>query len=147
MGRWGGLAIAAMLGIGALVLARLRRQDAPRRTLAAGLALMAGMMGNLLFWPHHMCVAVVALAPLWALTQRRAGCWALAGLLLALAWLPINEKTPLFSWMGALGTPTLAILAAWAMGAWVLVRAPLREGDSGLYSRAHEQTSTGNPAS
>lgn len=147
LGRWGGLALAAALGIGALVLARLRRQDGPRRTLAAGLALMAGMMGNLLFWPHHMCVAVVALAPLWALTRRKAWCWALAGLLLVLAWLPINEKTPLFSWMGALGTPTLAILAAWAMGAWVLLRAPLREGDSGLYSRAHEQTSTGNPAS
>lgn len=142
VGRFGGLALATLLGIATLIVGRLRRETPPQRSLAAGLTLLAGMMGNLLFWPHHMCASMVLLAGLWALSERKHACLVLAGALLFLAWLPINDRVPALAWMGAVGTPTLAIVGLWAWGLWVLWRsgnAPLQGHDSRLYSAPDEQ--------
>jgi len=144
--RWGGLTLAALMGLGALVVAYLRRKDAQNRAIAAGLALMAAMFANLLFWPHHMCASVILLAPLYARIAGTKLSWVVALGLIVFAWLPINEQIEPLAWMGAWGTPTLAFMALWGLALWITFQpAPLRGDSDGLYSRAHEET-TGNPA-
>lgn len=145
--RWGGLAFAALLGLGALALAWRRRADPLDRAIAAGLALMAAMFGNLLFWPHHMCASVILLAPVYARIQGSRLVPLLAAGLICLAWLPIAEQVPPLALMGAWGTPTLAFLGLWGLALWITFKpAPLREGGDGLYSAAHETTTRNSAA-
>lgn len=147
LARWGGLALAALMGLGALGAAWRARHDPQRRAMAAGLALMAAMFGNLLFWPHHMCAAAILLAPLYARVARTPLVWAVPAGLVLLAWAPISEAWAPLAHMGAWGTPTLALLALWALGMWITLRpAPLRDDARGLYSAAHEQTNGHAPA-
>lgn len=147
--QWMGLGLAAAMGLFALIAARVRRHDPVQRALAAGVALLAGMFGNLLFWPHHMCVSVVLLAPLWAAHQRKWVCWTAAGLVLVLAWLPLAARESWPDWLGVLGVPTLAFVGLWGWAIWTLLRArpaPLRDEREAIYSRPDEQTPAGNPA-
>lgn len=145
--RWGGLTLAALMGLGALVVAFLRRKDAQHRAIAAGLALMAAMFGNLLFWPHHMCAAVILLAPLYARIAGTKLAWVVALGLIGLAWLPINEQFVPLAWLGAWGTPTLAFAALWGLALWITFKpAPLRADSDGLYSAAHEETTRNSAA-
>lgn len=145
--RWGGLALAALMGLGALGAAWRSRANPQGRALAAGLALMAAMFGNLLFWPHHMCAAVILLAPLYARVAGTKLTWVVAVGLIVLAWLPINESLPPLAWLGAWGTPTLAFAALWGLGMWITLRpAPLQGDAGGLYSAAHETTTRNSAA-
>ncbi|MBX3475853.1 MAG: DUF2029 domain-containing protein [Planctomycetes bacterium] len=144
--RFGGLALAALLGLVALAAARLRNTDPLDRAMAAGLALMAAMFGNLLFWPHHMCASVILLAPLYARISGTRWALAIPGALFVLAWMPIGEQVEALAWMGAWGTPTLVFLALWGLCLWITLFHPrLRAGADGLYSAPHEET-RGNPA-
>lgn len=126
--RWGGLALAALMGLGALVVALLRRKDPQHRAIAAGLALMAAMFGNLLFWPHHMCASVILLAPLYARIAGTRLAWVVPVGLIVLAWAPINEQIPPMAWLGAWGTPTLAFAALWGLALWITFKPAPRTG-------------------
>ncbi|MBK9975144.1 MAG: DUF2029 domain-containing protein [Planctomycetes bacterium] len=144
--RWGGLVIAALMGCGAMFAAWWRRNDQAARATVAGMALVCGMLANLLFWPHHMCASVLLLAPLWT---QLAGFkrWAVALALMVFAWLPVNDQTPTLAWMGAWGTPTWAILGVWGVAMWKTLKpSPLQATSESLYSRAHEETTRNSTA-
>lgn len=119
--RWPGFGGAALLYLGALWLAWRTREPGRRlgRTAAAGLALVAAALANLLCWTHHLCLLALFLAPLFALAMRdarvgrRAG-W-LLGALVVLTFLPTIEQAPALDRLAVWGLPTIGVLVAWGV--------------------------------
>ncbi len=115
--RWSGFLAATLLYLGALWLAWRTREGSRRsRAAAAGLALMAAALGNVLLWTHHLCLLTLVLAPLFAQglegrEGRRSAAWVLT-LTVALTFVPAIEQVPLFDRMAVLGAPTLGVLIA-----------------------------------
>ncbi|MBK8206719.1 MAG: DUF2029 domain-containing protein [Planctomycetes bacterium] len=121
--KWGGFGLGCLLFSAALLLAWRRREHRNARNAAAGLALLSAALGNLLFWPHHLALLLLVLGPLLAFAMdeprlRRIG-WALCIAVLALCFLPmIDNEGGWLVWVQVLGTPTLCVLAVFAV-VWI----------------------------
>lgn len=133
--RWPGFAVALLLYLAALGLAWRTRSSGEDgrlgRTAAAGLALTAAALANLLFWSHHLCLLLLFLGPLFALgfgdyRGRRRGAM-LVGALLLLTFLPTIEQVPALDRLAIWGLPTLGVLVAWGV-TWTTFRAAVPSG-------------------
>ena len=69
--KWTGLAVAALLGGLAMLLAWYRREQPRARTAAIGLGLLSAALANVLFWPHHLCLELLVIGPLAAAVAGR----------------------------------------------------------------------------
>ncbi|MCC6464829.1 MAG: DUF2029 domain-containing protein [Planctomycetes bacterium] len=131
--KWMGLSVAGLLFALALVFCAMRREGRHARAAGAALALMAAAMGNLLFWPHHLCNLMLLLAPLAGLKldrDPRAGAlWPLVATLPVLCFLPLLDTWPQLMWVAIAGVPTLGVLLAWGWVAWSFRRRPAPAGE------------------
>ena len=142
-GRWIDQGLSGL----AMLLAWRRRDSRLARTGSIGLGLLAAALANLLFWPHHLCLLLLTLGPLCAVgmrdTKMRAGLIAI-GLVMALCYVPLLDRFAPFDWMAILGTPTLGVLAVFALVFIHFMRRSIADNDDTPILRAHEETSTGN---
>lgn len=115
--RYGALGLAALLGGLSMLLAWRCRNSRLARSAVLGLALLSAALANLLFWPHHLCLLLLVLAPLAAWCLRANDLrpmYAALGAALLLCYLPLIDTVPLFDHMAIWGTPTLGVLLIWA---------------------------------
>lgn len=146
--RWSGLAIGALLGLGAMVLAWRASGDRWGRTAAIGLGLLAAGLANLLFWPHHLCLLVLVLAPLAAHNHERPGApwyaWAAAGTALLLCYVPLVDSVAVLDGLAILGLPTLGVLMIWGLVFVICYKRAVAAGPPPPILRAHEKADTRN---
>lgn len=158
--KYSGLAIGALLGAMAMLLAWRTRESRLGRTAAIGLGLLAAALANLLFWTHHLCLLLLVIAPLAAraLDNARDRKWLYAALMtvLVLCYAPlINTVAPL-DWLAVVGAPTLGVLIVWAITFARFWNSPpepvpvfhaVAQGAGAHILRGHDEaTPTGNPA-
>ncbi len=147
--KYSGLVLGGVLGALAMLLAWRRRNSRRARVASIGLGLMAAGMANLLFWPHHLCLLLLVLAPLAADGFER-GNLRLAGLcavgLLVFAYAPLIDVLPPLDWLGILGTPTLAVLFVCFAALIHFLRRPIATAPTPPILRGHEETTARNPA-
>lgn len=146
--RWGGLAFGALLGLGALVLAWRASGDRWGRTAAVGLGLLAAGLSNLLFWPHHLCLLVLVLAPLAAHDYERPGApwyaWAAAGTAFVFCYLPLVTSIAVLDGLAILGLPTLGVLMIWGLVFVICYKRAVAAGPPPPILRAHEKADSRN---
>lgn len=111
--KWLGPALALALLAASLALAWRRRDDDRRWAVACGLGLLAAGLGNVLFWPHHLCLLAIVIGPLWGIQKRTAR--ALALVAVVLCYVPLLDRIEVFDWMAILGAPTLGVLTIWVV--------------------------------
>lgn len=146
--KWTGLAIAAVLGGLAMLLAWRKRADPVARAGAIGLGVIAAALANLLFWPHHMCLMLLVLGPLAACgmrTGRMGPTFAAVFALVGLAYLPLLDSVRIFDWMAILGTPTLGVLLVWLLAFIHFWRHSVAPDADAPILRAHAEAEAGNP--
>jgi hypothetical protein len=132
--KWAGFAAGFLLFIAALVFTAKRRHSAEARNTAAGLALIAAALGNLLFWPHHLSLLLVALGPLAFMPEYRRRTWLIAVSVAALCFVPLLDAGYLL-WLQIWGVPTACIVVVFGVLWWTFwKRAPILA--------AHEKANT-----
>lgn len=147
--KWSGLGVGAVLGAMAMLLAWRRRDSRLARTAAIGLGLLAAALANLLFWPHHMCLLLLVLGPLAATGLRDNDLRLVLGstaAVLLLCYAPLLDRFAPFDWMAIFGTPTLGVLAVFALVFIHFLRRSVAEGEESPILPIHEETHAGNPA-
>ncbi|MBX3461458.1 MAG: DUF2029 domain-containing protein [Planctomycetes bacterium] len=144
--KWGGFGLGCLLFGAALVLAALRRDTRHSRNAAAGLALLSAALGNLLFWPHHLALLLLALGPLLAAGRTRLA-WGLCAAVLLFCFVPMIDRWggPL-AWVQVVGVPTATVLSVWTC-VWITFA---RRGIAGQAAPPilprHEETPARDPA-
>lgn len=147
--KYSGLALGGVLGALAMLLAWRRRDSSHARVASVGLGLTAAGLANLLYWPHHMCLLLLVLAPLAASGFERNGARAAvmcAGGLLVFAYAPLMDFLAPFDWMGILGTPTLAVLAVFAAALIHFMHRPIAGTRAPPILPGDEETTARDPA-
>ncbi|MCA8944981.1 MAG: hypothetical protein KDB29_02025, partial [Planctomycetes bacterium] len=132
----------------AMLLAWRRRDDLIARSAAIGLGVTAAALANLLFWPHHMCLLLLVLGPLAAAgirDQKMTSMFAAVFGMMALCYLPLLDRVPVFDWMAVVGTPTLGVLAVWVLVFIHFWRRSVAPAVEAPILRAHAETETRNP--
>lgn len=140
--KYAGLLIGAVLGALAMLLAWWRRDSRQARVASIGLGLLAGAMANLLFWPHHLCLMLLALGPLAASGFKRGDMrltLMAVGALMLFAYSPLLDRLAFFDWMAILGLPTLGVLAVWFLTFIHFLRRPIEAPPATPILRAHEE--------
>ncbi|MBZ0136424.1 MAG: DUF2029 domain-containing protein [Planctomycetes bacterium] len=147
--KWSGLAVGALLGALAMLLAWRRRDSRLARAGSVGLGLLAAALANLLFWPHHLCLLLLVLGPLVAAGIRRGDLrrgMVAVGLVLVLCYLPLLDRFAPFDWMAILGAPTLGVLMVFALVFIHFLRRAVAETNDAPILPTNEETPTGNSA-
>lgn len=114
------LLACAMFAVGLFVASR-RHWDWVSRVGGAGLVFVPAMLGNVLCWPFHLVSVVLIAAPMAALLiSDRTYRWQCAAVLVLLFF----GVTLMFRheawWLRLYGMQTFAVIATWALTAWVL---------------------------
>jgi hypothetical protein len=146
---YAGLALAALLGALAMLLAWRTREHKLGRSAVFGLALLSAALANLLFWPHHLCLLLIVLAPLAAscMGERRMRPALLAvGSALVLCYLPLVASVSFFNTMAVWGTPTLGVLIIWGVAFIHFWRRSVARGAAPHILPADEETQSRNSA-
>lgn len=138
--RWVPPLVAGLLFLGSLDVARRIGRGPAGLALAAGLALLAASLGNVLYWTHHAVVLALVVGPLCLLAPPRA--WHLTGSAAALGfvatWIGALGAVPFVDTLAVVGVPAFATLGVWGLGWWGSVKyggaAPGGPGDPWLES-------------
>ncbi|MCB9893125.1 MAG: DUF2029 domain-containing protein [Planctomycetes bacterium] len=144
-----GIVVAGLLGGLALLLAWRTRESRLGRTCVFGLALLSAALANLLFWPHHLCLLLLALAPLAAScmkAERPRLILFVVGTAMLLCYVPLLIWTDLFDSMAIYGTPTLGVLVIWGTAFIHFWRRSVAPDAEPPILRAHEETEPRNSA-
>jgi hypothetical protein len=146
---YAGISFAAILGGLAMLLAWRTRESRLGRTAVFGLALLSAALANLLFWPHHLCLLLLALAPLAAsgVQQRKSRLIVIAVFTaLLLCYLPLVTSLGVFDLMAIWATPTLGVLVIWGMVFIHFWRRSVAPESEPPILPAHEETEPRNSA-
>ena len=146
--KWTGLGVGAILGGLAMLLAWRKRDDLIARSASIGLGVTAAALANLLFWPHHMCLLLLVLGPLAAAgirDQKMTPMFAAVFGMMALCYLPLLDRVPVFDWMAVVGTPTFGVLAVWMLVFIHFWRRSVASAAEAPILRAHAEAETRNP--
>jgi hypothetical protein len=142
--RWAGFGFGVLLFCAALLLGAKRRDSAHARNAAAGLALLAAALGNLLFWPHHLALLLIPLGALAAAAPSRR-VWAAAIAVPLICFVPMLFPGTFVYWVLIWGLPTLCVIAVFATVWWTFWRG-IAGGEAWPILPRDEETSTRNPA-
>ena len=146
---YAGIAIAALLGGLAMLFAWRTRGSRLGRTAVFGLALLSAALANLLFWPHHLCLLLLVLAPLAASCMRADKARSIliaVGTAMLLCYVPLLIWTDVFDSMAIYGTPTLGVLVIWGMAFIHFWRRSVAPEAEPPILPAHEETEPRNSA-
>ena len=93
-----------------------RREQPRARTAAFGLGLRSAALANLLCWPHHLCLMLLAIGPLAAAgiaRDRMRRPFAAILTLVLLCYVPLLDRFAPCDWMAVVGMPTLGVRVVW----------------------------------